>query len=126
MALSNLDNTGLTTTMNTWASSDYSSFANDMTTNFVGAWASRFALTPRQSTSLANVPASMQQQLINGANFAAAGLSAGYRIDALGQAFDKNPSGGSNPSITISIKADASYDPSTGIVTVSVEISISW
>ena len=87
------NNAGFTTYLNSLSSSDWSTFASDMTTSFVGAFSSRFALTARDSNALSQVPSLMQGKMIDCANWCSSALSGGNLLNVEGSAFDYNPPG---------------------------------
>ncbi len=117
MASPNLNNTNLTSAMNSWTSTDWSNFATDIGTNWLTAWSSRFTLSSRQSTALALVPAALQNQFANSANYVAAGITSGYILDAVGSAVDWNPTGTPSAAkpVHVSIGVCITWDPIHGL-----------
>ncbi|HEY5236052.1 MAG TPA: hypothetical protein VIJ14_07735, partial [Rhabdochlamydiaceae bacterium] len=73
------------------------------------------------------VPAILQNQFANTANFVATGLTSGYRVDAWGSAFDIDPTGGATACFPIHVKVSPCVKiDSKGNITIDVDITITF
>lgn len=120
-----LNTANFTTMVTGMSSSDWSTFASDLNSNWMTAWTSRFTLTTRWGTALAAISADDKAVLIFVCGKMASAITAGLSTSANGLYLDISPSGTYINNIQSGAKIEYLYakKPSIGIVPISAVVS---
>lgn len=112
-----------TANFTSWATglsaSGWQSFADDLTSNWMDAWTSRFDLSSRWQTAMGAISTNNKQELIQNVTKMAAAITAGLATSGMGLFLDDNPSAGSVDNIIFRVQGEyiLTKKPTVGIVT---------